>query len=544
MAQLSSAYDRSHGRSMVISQLGIVSTSHALASQAAVRVLERGGSAVDAAIAANAVLGVVEPMMNGIGGDLFALYREAASGQLTGLNASGWAPAGLSIDWLKQKGESAMPSTGIHTVTVPGCVDGWAKLHRRFGKLPWADLFQPAIHLAEAGFPLTERVAHYWKAAEASLRAHEYTARVFLPKGRAPQVGELFRNPHLARALRSLAANGPEAFYKGDIAAAILETSRRHQGAMEARDLAEFSAEWVQPLSTTYRGWRVYELPPNSQGMAALEMLNLMEQFPLPQMAQGSAEVLHIQIEAQKLAYQDLARYLADPRHQPVPAAGIANKQYARQRAREIDPKSANCSATAGEPPSGDTTYLAVVDRRGNIISLIQSIYQVFGSHVAVEGFGFHLHNRGALFSFNPAHPNALAGRKRPYHTLIPAYMEKDHLHIGFGIMGGANQAQAHAQFVSNVVDFGMNIQQAMDAPRFTRLHTPGCEVSIEARIPPRVREELESLGHRLTVLGDYAGAMGAGEAVVHDSKNKVNYGASSPRGDGLAAAEMPPFWK
>jgi gamma-glutamyltranspeptidase/glutathione hydrolase len=529
---------------MVISRHGIVATSQTLASQAGAQVLARGGSAMDAAIAANATLTVVEPMMNGIGGDLFAIYWEAKTGKLTGINASGWAPKALTIEFLKSKGLSAMPELGIHSITVPGCVDGWEKLHKRFGRLPWPDLFREAVYYAGEGFPVTEIIQGYWDSGTAKLASDRNAKRVFLRGGRAPALGEIVQNAELARALGLIAEGGADAFYRGPIAKAILATSGRLGGTMAAADLAEFQSEWVTPIATDYRGWKVYELPPNGQGIATLQMLNMMERFPVGEYGASSAEALHTKIEAQKLAYADLQRFIADPRFAAVPVDGLLSKPYAAGRAKLIDPKRARCDAPHGNPlnPAGDTIYLSVVDRDGNIASLIQSIYLAFGSGVAVDEFGFHLHNRGGLFVLDPQHPNALAPRKRPFHTIIPGFMEKGNVHIGFGIMGGLNQAQAHAQFVSNVADHGMNIQAALEAPRFTKLNFGGCDVMLERRVPAAVRQRLSKMGHRLEVLGDFSGRVGGGQAVIHDSSAKVNYAASSPRKDGAAVPEPPPF--
>lgn len=542
---LGAANSRKQARSMVISQRGIAATSQTLASQAAAQVLARGGSAVDAAIAANAVLTVVEPMMNGIGGDLFAIVREAATGEVVGLNASGWAPRRLTIELLREKGYASMPQDGIFSVTVPGCVDGWEKLHRRYGKLPWAELFRPAIYYAEQRFPVTEWIATHWSAAVEKLRNEPDAARLFLPGGKSPGVGDLFRNPDLGKALRLVAEGGAKAFYEGPIAEAMLRTSARLGGVLEADDLKDFASEWVKPISTDYRGWTIYELPPNSQGLAALEMLNIMERFPLPDYPAESADAYHIKIEAQKLAYQDLARYVADPRFAEVPVEGLLAKPYAARRASEIDRGKARCRVEPGRPLAGqgDTVYLAVVDREGNLVSLIQSIYLAFGSGVVVEGMGFHLHNRAAMFDLDPDHANALAPRKRPFHTIIPALMERERLHIGFGIMGGRNQAQAHAQFVSNVVDHRMNIQAALEAPRFTKLNFSGCDVMIEGRLPAATYEELRRRGHQLELLGDFASPVGGGQAVAFDSATGVKYGASSPRKDGAAVPEPDPYF-
>jgi gamma-glutamyltranspeptidase / glutathione hydrolase len=539
------AQERNYARSMVISDRGIVATSQTLASQAGAQILARGGSAIDAAIAANATLGVVEPMMCGIGGDLFALYWDAQTGKLTGLNASGWAPQALTIEVLKATGNQSMPAAGIHSVTVPGAVEGWGKLHGRFGKLPLAELFQPAIYYAEHGYPVTEVIQQQWKLEVDRLSGDENARRVFLRNGVEPQLGEVFRIPQMAAALKLIADGGPEAFYRGPIAQAILKTSARLGGKMASADLNEYEAEWVKPVSTEYRGWKVYEIPPNSQGIAALEMLNLFAQFPLPEYSSRSAEELHLQIEAQKLAYADLHRYVADPRFAKVPVEGLLSLSYARERARAIDPAKANCEVLPGKPlaAAGDTIYLSVIDGEGNIVSLIQSLYTAFGSGVGVDDYGFTLHNRGALFLLDPQHPNALAPRKRPFHTIIPGFMEKGSLHIGFGIMGGFNQAQAHAQFVSNIVDHEMNIQAALEAPRFTKLTFGGCDVALENRVPEDVRKALEARGHELKVLGDYSTAAGGGQAVMYDSAAKIKYGASDPRKDGAAVPEPHPYF-
>lgn len=531
---------------MVISSGGIVATSQTLASQAGAQVLARGGSAMDAAIAANAVLGVVEPQSCGIGGDLFAIHWDAKTGKVSAINASGWAPKALTIDMIRAAGHQAMPQDGILAVTVPGAVDGWAKLHKRFGKLPWRDLFQPAMYFAEHGFPVTELISATWKNEEAKLARNENAAAVFLRDGRSPAVGEIFRNPQLAAAYRALAQEGPSAFYRGTIAKSILRASDRLKGPLSAEDLAAFESEWVEPLSTDYRGWKIYELPPQGQGIAAIVMLNLFSQFALPTYDPRGVAELHVQMEAQKLAYADLRRYIGDPRVGKVPASGMISVDYARERAKSIDPNRAACEVRPGNPPSigGDTIYLSAVDRDGNIVSLIQSLYLNFGSAVVVDGFGFPLQNRGGLFDLDAVHPNALAPRKRPFHTIIPAFMEKDGVHIGFGIMGGLNQAQAHAQFVSNIADHGMNIQMALEAPRFTKTTWGGCDFLIENRIPADVRNALTARGHDLKVIGDFGNLTGGGQAVLHDSGRKVNYGASDPRKDGAAVPEPAPYFR
>ncbi|PYY15833.1 MAG: gamma-glutamyltransferase [Acidobacteria bacterium] len=538
VTNLAASQDRAYGRSMVISPNGIVATSHYLASQAGARILAQGGTAVDAAIAANAVLSVTEPMMNGIGGDMFAIYWDAKTGKISGINASGWAPQALTPDHLRAKGITKMPSHGIDSVTVPGAVAGWAAMHKRFGKLPWRDLFQPAIYYAENGYAVPEIIHDAWANAYFT----DEGKRVFLPNGHPPELGAVFKNPDYARALRLLADRGPDVFYRGEIGQALIATSSELGGTMTAEDLAQFAPEWVDPISTDYRGWRVYELPPNGQGMAALSMLNIMEQAPpSADGPQGTAE-LHKKIEAMQLAYADLQRYLADPRVSTVPTSGLLSKQYAAKRAKLIDPNKARCDYGAGAPTGSDTTYLTTVDREGNIVSWINSNYSEFGSGVVVKGMGFTLQNRGALFALDPAHPNVLAGHKRPYHTIIPAFMEKGDQHIGFGIMGGANQPLAHAQFVSNLVDYGMNVQAAISAPRFTVGRGDFCHIPIESRVKSDVIEALRAKGHNLEVRKEYTSLMGRGQAILHDSSKKMNFAASDPRADGSAEAEPPAF--
>ncbi len=533
-------WGRNYGRSMVITQRGIAATSQALASQTAAQILARGGSAADAAIAANAVLGVVEPMMDGPGGDLFVLYWDAKAHEYVGLNASGSAPRGLTPESLAARKIKEMPTGGIQSVTVPGAVGGWAQMHQRFGKLPWKDLMADAIAYAEQGFPVTEAIQEQWAVDDnvKKLRSNAESARVFLPQGRPPRVGEVFRNPDVARAYRLIANGGADAFYKGEIAAAILRTSQHLGGTMTAGDLASFSPEWVKPISIDYRGWRVFELPPNGQGMAALEMLNIMQTTPAAVAGPFSPAEMHKRIEAMKLAYSDLRRYDADPRTYDVPVGTLLSKDWALRRAALMNPDKANCTVTAGQVKSGDTTYLTVVDRDGNMASWIQSIALAFGSGVTVEGMGFELHNRGFGFTLDPKDPDVLAGGKRPFHTIIPAFMERGEERIGFGIMGGANQPLAHAQFVSNIVDYGMNIQAAVEAPRFTKASANGCDVSIESRVPAQTLQQLSERGHQIAIRREYTQEMGRGQAILHDSATNTNYGASDPRADGLAVPE------
>jgi gamma-glutamyltranspeptidase / glutathione hydrolase len=537
------AQDRGQARSMVISRNGIVAAESPLAAQAGVRILERGGNAVDAAIATNAMMGVVSPMMNGIGGDLFAIVYDAKANKLYGLNASGWAPKGLTIEYLHKQGLREMPQQGVNAITVPGAVDGWQKLADKFGRKKLAEDLATAIRIAQDGYPVTEWVAAYWASEVDRLRGDEAAAATYLISDRAPRMGEVFRNPDLAASLRQIAEHGREAFYKGEIANKILDSMKRHGGTMTAEDLADYSSEWVEPISTTYRDWTVYELPPNVQGLAALEMLNIIETLPLGQKdwGFGSTKALHAMIEAKKLAYADLARYVGDPRKQKLPVAQLLSKEWASQRAKLIDPDHANCDVHAGELPVGsDTTYLSVVDREGNMVSLIQSNYDAFGSGIVAAGTGFALHNRGALFSLDAASPNALAGRKRPLHTIIPAFAQKGDVRMAFGIMGGWNQSQAHAQFVANVADFKMNIQAALEAPRFSKHTFGGCDVAMENRFAQNVRNELTAKGHKIDLRGTFSSVMGGGQAVMRDFGAGVNYGASDPRKDGQAVAELP----
>ena len=554
--------NRSQARSVVTSTHGIVATEHPLASQAGAMVLAHGGHAVEAAVAANAVMGVVCPMMCGVGGDLFAIVCEH-DGALHGVNASGWAPAHLTPDALERQHAGGMPQSGVHAVTVPGAVSGWALLLERFGRMPLARLLAPATALAADGFPVAEITSEEWHIQAAFLRGDPEAAKTFLPDNRPLTFGAVFRNPDLAWTYQQLAEHGNDAFYRGDIASRLVAGLERRGSAMSAADLAEFRAQWAEPVSTTYRGWRVYELPPNGAGIAALMMLNIMsavaEGSGEAAFATGSADAVHTMIEAKKLAYADMQRHVADPSFADVPVRAMLSKEYARARAATIDPARARASVDAGRLPvhAGDTTYLSVVDRAGNMVSLIQSNFASFGSGIVAEGTGFPLQNRGALFTLDRSHPNVLAPRKRPLHTIIPAFMTSregppeplaggspsphaargaHETRIAFGIMGGWNQSQAHAQFVHNLVDRGMNIQAAIEAPRFTKLSFEGNDVAVEQRISAAVRRDLAARGHELEVQGDFCSLMGGGQAVMR--KDGVNYGASDPRKDGSAVPE------
>src|SRR5438067_3816098 len=537
------AQDRSQTRSMVISRNGIVAAESPLAAQAGAQILEHGGNAVDAAIGTNAMMSVIKPNMNGIVCNMFTIVYDAKANKLYGLNASGWAPKGLTIEYLQKQGIRSMPQQGANAITVPGAVDGWQKLADKFGRKKLGEDLDAAIRTAQDGFPVPEWTAAYWAASVDYLRTDDAATKTYLPNDHAPKVGEVFRNPDLAWSLDQIARHGRDAFYKGEITAKVLESMKRHGGPMVAADLAEFSSEFVEPISTTYRDWTVYELPPNVQGLAALEMLNIMETFPLGQKdwGFGSTNALHAMIEAKKLAYADLLKYIGDPRKQKLPVATLLSKQWASSRAKLIDPDHANCEVAAGEIPAGnDTTYLTVVDREGNMVSLIQSNCESFGSGIVAAGTGFALHDRGGLFSLDAASPNALAGRKRPLHTIIPAFAQKGDTRVAFGIMGGWNQSQAHAQFIANLADFKMNIQAALEAPRFSKHSFGGCDVGMENRFSQKVRDELAVKGHKIELKGMFTSYVGGGQAVMRDFATGVNYGASDPRKDGQAVAELP----
>jgi gamma-glutamyltranspeptidase/glutathione hydrolase len=482
-------------------------------------------------------------MMNGVGGDLFVIVYDVKANKLYGLNASGWAPKDLTIELLHNHGLRDMPQQGIHSVTVPGAVDGWQKLADRFGRKKLSEDLAAAIKIAQDGFPVPELTAGVWAATTDLLRGDTAASQTYLIQDHAPRVGEVFRNPDLAWSLQQIADLGRDAFYKGEIARKILESMKHHGGVMTAQDLAEYSSEWVEPISTTYRDWTVFELPPNGQGLAALEMLNIMEKFPLGQKSWefGSTNALHTMIEAKKLAYADLVKYIGEPRQQKLPVTTLLSKEWAAQRAKLIDPAHANCDASAGELRGGsDTTYLSVVDREGNMVSLIQSNFAAFGSGIVAAGTGFVLHDRGGLFTLDPESPNALAGRKRPLHTIIPAFAQKGDTRMAFGIMGGWNQSQAHAQFVADIADFKMNIQAALEAPRFSKHSFGGCDVFLENRFSGNVRNELAGKGHKIDLRGAFSSVAGGGQAVLRDFATGINYGASDPRKDGQVSAELP----
>jgi gamma-glutamyltranspeptidase / glutathione hydrolase len=532
------------GRSMVVTKFGIVSTPQFLASQAGAHILEKGGNAVDAAIAANAVMGVVQPYVNGIGGDLFVLYYEAKTGKVYGLNSSGWTPKALTIDYLKSKGVTKINPIGVETIDVPGAVAGWDALRTRFGTLPFGQLLAPAIYYAQNGFPLAERNARYW-IAKSLLNQPGYKETYDIWPA-APTAGDLFRNPALASSLRQVAERGRDAFYNGPMTETMVKFLDAHGGTHTLEDFRDFQPEWVEPVSTTYRGWTVYELPPNGQGIAALSMLNIMEHFPMAQYGHNSVDALHVMIEAKKLAYADMYKYVGDPRFSSIPVKELISKELAAQRAKLIDMSKAASQVVPSEVSAelnkhgNSTIYLSTIDKEGNIVSLIQSNYAGYGTGFVAPGLGFSFHNRGAGFQLTPGLPNSLAGHKRPLHTIIPAFMEKGDIHIGFGIMGGWNQAQAHAQFVANIVDYGMNVQAALEQPRFTKDTFEGCDVLMEETIPADIRAGLTQRGHEIKLLEPLSFSVGQGAAVARDSSRQVNFAAGDPRSDGAAIPQEP----
>jgi gamma-glutamyltranspeptidase / glutathione hydrolase len=533
-------------RSMVVSKFGIVSTPQFLASQAGAHILEEGGNAIDAAIAANAVMGVVQPYVNGIGGDLFMIYYEAKTGKLYGLNSSGWTPKALTIDYLKSKGVSEINPIGVETIDVPGAVAGWDAMRTRFGSLPFSQLLAPAIYYAGNGFPLAERNARYWIAKKLFDQPGYKETYDIWPE--APKPGDLFKNPGLANSLRQIAEHGRDAYYNGPMTETMVKFLNAHGGTHTLEDFRDFKPEWVDPVSTTYRGWTVYELPPNGQGIAALSMLNIMERFPIAQYGHNSVDALHVMIEAKKLAYADMYKYVGDPRFGPVPVKELISKDLAEKRAKLIDMNKAACQVFPSEVSAelnkhgNSTIYLSTIDKDGNIVSLIQSNYAGYGTGFVAPGLGFSFQNRGAGFQLKPGLPNSLEGHKRPLHTIIPAFMQKGDMHIGFGIMGGWNQAQAHAQFVANIVDYGMNLQAALEQPRFSKDTFEGCDVPMEETIPADVRAGLSKRGHEIKLFEPLSFSVGQGAAVAHDSTRDVNFAAGDPRSDGAAIPQGPPL--
>jgi gamma-glutamyltranspeptidase / glutathione hydrolase len=531
-------------RSEVLATHGMVATSQPPATQAGLSVLQQGGSAIDAAIAANAVLGLVEPHNCGVGGDLFALVWEAKTRRLYGLNASGRSPYTLSLQYFKDQALDKVPLRGPLPVSTPGCVDGWFELHRRFGRLPMKRLLAPAIEMARDGFPVAEIAAAEWQASARSCQDQPGFKRVFMPDGRAPLAGEIFRNPALARTYAKIAKGGRDAFYRGEIAQAIEAFMRSDAGFLTAKDLAAHKSEWVEPVSTRYRGYDVWELPPNTQGIAVLQMLNLLEGFDLRSYGFGSPEHLHLFIEAKKLAFEDRARFYADPDFSRIPVAQLISKPYAAERRKLIDLNHAASRYDPGLPGNeqGETTYLTAADEDGNMVSFIQSNFHGFGSGLVPDGLGFALQNRGHLFLLKAGRPNSYAPHKRPFHTIIPGFVTRDgQPFISFGVMGGDMQPQGHVQVLVNLIDFGMNLQEAGDAPRAQHfgsssptgeLMTDGGRVSLETGFPDQTVRSLAERGHRV----ERGVGFGGYQAIRFDATNHVYHGASESRKDGQAA--------
>jgi gamma-glutamyltranspeptidase/glutathione hydrolase len=538
-------------RSEVLAQHGMVCTSQPLASQAGIDVLKAGGSAVDAAIAANAALGLMEPVSCGIGGDLFAIVYSAKDNKLYGLNASGRSPLGLSFEQMQQElrklKRTTIPSHGMLCISVPGAVDGWFELHKRFGKLPMNQVLAPAIGYARDGFPVSELIAYYWNLGVRGARTNSVPGtflETFAPGGHAPACGEVFKNPNLANTYALLAEKGRDAYYRGEIADKIDAFMSANGGWLRKIDFEKHSSTWVEPISINYRGYDVYELPPNGQGITALEMLNILEGFELRAMGFQSADALHAMIEAKKLAFEDRAKFIADPDFAKVPAQGLLSKKYAAERRKLIHMHRAARSYDVGNPAfqQGDTIYLTTADAEGNMVSLIQSNYRGMGSGVVVPGLGFGFQDRGEMFVMEQDHPNAYAPGKRPLHTIIPAFIMKDGKpFLSFGVMGGAMQPQGHVQIVVNMVDFGLGVQEAGDAARWQHegstdynlpRMTTGGWVNLESGIPWNTVAELKRRGHDIrSDLGGYGGY----QAILWDSTNKVYHGASESRKDGCA---------
>ena len=532
-------------RSEVIARHGMAATSQPLATQIALDILKQGGNAIDAAIAANAAQGLMEPTSNGIGGDLFAIVWHNESQKLYGLNASGRSPRSLTLEEFKKRGLTKVPSHGPLPVSVPGCVDGWFELHEKFGSMPMEQILAPAIRYAREGFPVTELIAFSW---ERSIRVQEIWPgfrETYMPGGRAPRKGEIFKNPMLANTLEKIARGGRDVFYRGEIARVIDVFMKREGGYLSYEDLDSHTSDWVEPVSTDYRGYTVWELPPNGQGIAALQILNILEGYDLRSMGFGSKEYVHYFVEAKKLAFEDRAKFYADSAFNDIPTKTLISKNYAAQRRRLIDPRRASMSYPPGDPvlEKGDTIYLTVADKDRNMVSLIQSNYHGFGSGMCPDGLGFNLQDRGESFNLEEGHFNSYAPGKRPFHTIIPAFITRNGKpYVSFGVMGGATQPQAHAQIVINLVDFDMNLQEAGDAPRI--LHngssqptgekmTDGGQVYLETGFPYESIRQLIKMGHKV---GYKVGSFGGYQAILYDAKNDVYYGASESRKDGQAA--------
>jgi len=530
-------------RSEVIAQNGMAATSQPLATQAAIDILQKGGNAIDAAIAANAVLGVVEPTGCGIGGDLFAIIWSSEKQKLYGLNASGRSPRSLKMDYFKKNGYQFIPATGPLPVSVPGCVDGWYEMHELFGRIPMRDILQPAINYARNGFPVTEVIAFYLESNVRALSDFPNIKETYMPKGKVPAKGEIFKNPNLANTLEKIAKGGRNEFYRGSIAKTIDAFMKANGGFLSYDDLSRHSSEWIQPVKSSYRGYDIWELPPNGQGIATIQILNILEGFDIARMGFGSAQYIHTFTEAKKLAFEDRAKYYADQRFSKVPVTQLISKKYAAERRKLINPSRAARIVNSGKIEAGNTIYLTVADRFGNMVSLIQSNYRGMGSGMCPTGLGFILQDRGEMFSLDPGHANAYAPGKRPFHTIIPGFITKNGKPwISFGVMGGDMQPQGHAQIIVNLIDFKMNLQEAGDAPRIYhtgsseptgQVMTDGGILYLESGIRWEEIRQLLTMGHNVQWnLGSYGGY----QAIMWDEKNKVWYGASESRKDGQAS--------
>lgn len=530
-------------RSEVIATHGMACTSQPLATQAAIDILKSGGNAIDAAIAANAVLGLVEPTGNGIGGDLFAIVWDAKSSKIYGLNASGRSPKSLSLKYFLDNNYTKIPATGPLPVSVPGCVDGWFELHNKFGSISMKEILEPAIRYAREGFPLTELIAFYWQSNARYLSRFPNFADIYMPGGKAPKKGEIFKNPALANTLEKIGNEGRDVFYKGEIAKTISNFMKEQGGFLSYEDLASHSAEWVEPVSINYRGYDIWELPPNGQGIAALEILNFLKGFDIASMGFGSAEYIHYFTEAKKLAFEDRAKYYADPAFNKINYTDLLSEEYAAQRRNLIQSDRAALRYDPGNIENGNTIYLTVADGDGNMVSLIQSNYRGMGSGMCPPGLGFTLQDRGELFALEEGHYNVFEPGKRPFHTIIPAFITKDGKPlISFGLMGGAMQPQGHAQIVVNLVDFGMNLQEAGDAPRIRHSGSSqptgekmndGGILYLESGIDYLQIRKLLEMGHTVQYsFGNYGGY----QAILRDPETGVLFGASESRKDGQAA--------
>lgn len=533
------------GRSVTMAPHGMVAAAHPLAVQIGLDVLKKGGNAVDAAIAVNAALGLMEPMSCGVGGDLYAIVWDAKTQKLYGLNASGRSPYNATRSYFAQKGMAEIPTRGPLSWSVPGCVDGWAELRKRFGTMSFEQILGPTIRYAEEGTPVPEVIAGYWKNAEPVLRQTPDAARTYLIGDRAPRAGDVFKNPNLARTYRAIAEEGRDAFYKGRIARDIVAFSEKNGGLFAAKDFADHTSTWVDPVGTNYRGYEVWEIPPPGQGIAVLQMLNLLESYDIKSMGPLSANYLHVLLEAKKLTYADRAKYYADPAFAKVPTAELISKPYAEQRRKLIDPKKALTDVEPGDPKLGksDTTYLCVVDKDRNCVSLIQSLYMGFGSGLMPGELGFALQNRGTLFALDEKHANRLEPHKRPFHTIIPSLVTKDGKPwFVFGVMGGDMQPQGQVQVLCSLIDFGMNVQEVGETPRVEHVGsaTPtglpaqgGGTVQAEVGVPQMVLQELAGRGHEVVRVRTNGGGY---QGILIDPKTNMLHAGSEPRKDGCAA--------